>query len=186
MAFWVFVVGSAIGSFLNVVVYRLPRGLSLSQPPSHCPRCGRAIRWYHNLPVAGWLVLGGKCHDCRAAISPRYPLVELTVGLMFVALGWLDVYGPVIEADSGGATAGDSGLAIALIEFAGHAWIGSTLLAATLIRWDGSRVPLGLILQAIAISVLLVAIVAPERRVWPLIAGAVLAATLINRPRSSR
>jgi leader peptidase (prepilin peptidase)/N-methyltransferase len=186
MAFWVFVVGSAIGSFLNVVVYRLPRGLSLSQPPSHCPRCGHAIRWYHNLPVVGWLVLGGQCHDCRAPISPRYPLVELTAGLMFVALAWLDIYGPVIEGALGGATAGDSGLPLALIEFAGHVWIGCTLLAAVLIRWDGSRVPSGLALPAIVVSVLLIAIVAPDRRLWPLIAGALLAATLIRRPGSSR
>ncbi len=186
MAVWVFVVGSAIGSFLNVVVYRLPRGLSLSQPPSHCPRCGHAIRWFHNLPVVGWVVLGGKCRDCRAAIPPRYPLVELTAGLMFVALAWLDIYGPVIEVASGEATVGNSRFPLALIELAGHSWIGSTLLAAVLIRWDGRRVPLGLVLPAIGVSILLVAVVAPERRLFPLIAAAVLAATLINRPRSSR
>ena len=94
LAFWIFVVGGAVGSFLNVVVYRLPRGMSLSRPGSHCPKCGHAIRWYHNLPIAGWLLLRGKCYDCKAPISPRYPLVELAVAVLFVAAAYFDVYQP--------------------------------------------------------------------------------------------
>lgn len=86
------VLGLLIGSFLNVVVWRLPRGESLSKPPSHCPACGHAIRPYDNVPVASWLVLRGRCRDCGARISARYPLVELGTGvafaLTFLWVGW--------------------------------------------------------------------------------------------------
>ncbi len=81
-----FLVGLAFGSFLNVVVYRLPRAQSIAWPPSSCPACGHAIRPYDNLPVVSWLLLRGKCRDCHAPISPRYPLVELTGGVLVVAL----------------------------------------------------------------------------------------------------
>lgn len=76
------VIGACIGSFLNVVAYRLPRGESLVHPGSHCPGCEHAIRVYDNVPVLGWLWLRGRCRDCRTRISIRYPSVEaLTAGL---------------------------------------------------------------------------------------------------------
>jgi leader peptidase (prepilin peptidase)/N-methyltransferase len=78
--------GLAIGSFLNVVIYRLPANKSLSTPPSHCPHCQHPVRTRHNLPVVGWLILRGKCADCGSWISIRYPLVELATGLLFVAV----------------------------------------------------------------------------------------------------
>lgn len=78
--------GLAIGSFLNVVIYRLPRGESLSRPPSHCPSCNAPIRPRHNIPVLGWLILRGRCADCSARISVRYPLVELGTAALFVAV----------------------------------------------------------------------------------------------------
>jgi leader peptidase (prepilin peptidase) / N-methyltransferase len=78
--------GLAIGSFLNVVVYRVPAGLSLASPPSSCPSCQTPIRNRHNVPVLGWLMLKGRCHDCRNPISPQYPLMELTCGVLFVAV----------------------------------------------------------------------------------------------------
>jgi len=78
--------GLAVGSFLNVVIYRLPRGESLSRPPSHCPSCGAPIRPRHNVPVLGWLVLRGRCADCSAPISVRYPAVELATAVLFVAV----------------------------------------------------------------------------------------------------
>jgi leader peptidase (prepilin peptidase)/N-methyltransferase len=77
------VLGSCIGSFLNVCGYRIPRGLSLVRPASRCPGCGSAIRARDNLPVLGWLLLGGRCRDCGCRISPVYPLVEAAVGLLF-------------------------------------------------------------------------------------------------------
>lgn len=93
-----FVIGSLVGSFLNVVIHRLPLGQSIVHPGSHCPACGHAIRPWHNVPVLGWLLLRGKCHDCGARISIRYPLVELATALLFAAvaerfgpspLGWM-------------------------------------------------------------------------------------------------
>ncbi|MEY2840295.1 MAG: hypothetical protein RJB60_2594 [Pseudomonadota bacterium] len=103
------VLGLIIGSFLNVVIHRLPlisetawkadaraildlpeveaEPLTLSAPASRCPKCGHLIRWYENIPVLSWLVLRGKCSACSTPISPRYPLVELATGLLFMACG---------------------------------------------------------------------------------------------------
>lgn len=78
--------GLAVGSFLNVVAYRLPIGVSLVSPPSACPGCGSAIRPYDNIPVLSWLVLGGRCRDCREPISWRYPLVEAATGALFIVV----------------------------------------------------------------------------------------------------
>lgn len=80
----VFALGAAIGSFLNVVIYRIPAGLSLLYPPSRCPQCRRRLKVYDNVPIFGWLGLKGRCRYCRSPISIRYPLVELAAGLLFV------------------------------------------------------------------------------------------------------
>jgi leader peptidase (prepilin peptidase)/N-methyltransferase len=79
-----FALGSCIGSFLNVVVWRLPRGESLVTPPSHCPKCGNRLKWYDNIPVFGWIKLRGKCRFCGLPISPRYPIVEAVTGALLV------------------------------------------------------------------------------------------------------
>ena len=76
----------SIGSFLNVVAYRLPRGESLVSPASHCPSCGTSVKAYDNVPVLGWLMLRGRCRSCHQAISARYPVVELTTCLLAVAV----------------------------------------------------------------------------------------------------
>lgn len=97
---FVFLLGSCVGSFLNVVVWRLPqveevpgeglfRGFyrgwrALSSPPSHCPKCGKPLKWYDNLPVVGWIKLKGRCRFCKAPISARYPIIEAITGLLFV------------------------------------------------------------------------------------------------------
>ena len=85
---FVFAFGCCIGSFLNVVIYRVPRDLSLVTPPSTCPSCGKHIRFYDNIPLLSWLALGGKCRnkDCKARISPRYFTIELLTGLLFLGL----------------------------------------------------------------------------------------------------
>ena len=84
--FAAFVVGAVIGSFLNVVIYRLPRDESVVRPASRCPSCGTPIRPWNNIPVLSWFFLGGKCRACRAPISFRYPLFEAANGLLYVAL----------------------------------------------------------------------------------------------------
>jgi leader peptidase (prepilin peptidase)/N-methyltransferase len=81
--------GLAFGSFGNVVIWRLPRGESLNSPPSHCPACGSPIRYRDNIPVVSWAALRGRCRDCGAAISPRYPAVELISAALFVLAGVL-------------------------------------------------------------------------------------------------
>jgi leader peptidase (prepilin peptidase) / N-methyltransferase len=80
------VLGLAVGSFLNVVIHRVPRGESLVHPGSHCPGCDHPVRARHNVPLVSWLLLRGRCADCRTGISPRYPLVELVTALLFVAV----------------------------------------------------------------------------------------------------
>jgi len=81
-----FAFGCCIGSFLNVVIYRLPKDQSLVKPPSSCPACGRRIRFYDNIPLVSWLVLGAKCRYCKAHISAQYFLVELLTGTLFLGL----------------------------------------------------------------------------------------------------
>jgi len=84
--------GLAVGSFLNVCIYRLPLEQSLAFPASHCPSCNRRLSWYENVPVLAWLVLRGRCRTCDAGISVVYPLVELFTGIMFAWAAWQ--YGP--------------------------------------------------------------------------------------------
>lgn len=80
------VIGLCVGSFLNVVVHRLPRGENLNQPGSHCPSCGHAVRPYDNIPVVSWLILQGRCRDCANPISARYPLLEALTGALWAAV----------------------------------------------------------------------------------------------------
>jgi leader peptidase (prepilin peptidase) / N-methyltransferase len=89
--FWTlcfFVFGCIVGSFLNVCIHRMPRGLSLVSPPSHCPHCKYSIPWYLNIPLVTWLALRGRCKNCGAPISPRYFIVELLTGVAFFGC-WL-------------------------------------------------------------------------------------------------
>lgn len=79
------VLGLCVGSFLNVVIYRVPNGMSLAKPPSHCPQCGTRIKWYDNIPVLSYCFLGGKCRSCGAHIPFRYTLVELANALLWLA-----------------------------------------------------------------------------------------------------
>ena len=88
LAVFSFVLGSMIGSFLNVCVYRLPRGLSVVKPRSKCPKCDNPIAWYDNIPVVSWLVLGAKCRHCGQPISWQYPLVEAITGVLFLLVFW--------------------------------------------------------------------------------------------------
>ncbi len=91
-----FVFGLVFGSFLNVCIYRMPRGLSVVAPRSACPHCKKPIAAYDNIPVVSWLILGGRCRHCKTPISPRYLGVELLTGILFAACLW--VFGPTLAA----------------------------------------------------------------------------------------
>jgi leader peptidase (prepilin peptidase) / N-methyltransferase len=84
--FMVFVFGGAVGSFLNVVIYRIPKGESIVFPSSHCQSCNTPLKWYHNIPILSWVVLGGKCAFCKAPIATQYPMIELISALLAVIL----------------------------------------------------------------------------------------------------
>ncbi|MCJ8281697.1 MAG: prepilin peptidase [Rivularia sp. ALOHA_DT_140] len=91
----VFLLGASIGSFLNVVIYRLPAGLSILYPPSRCPRCKNRLKAYDNVPVLGWLWLQGRCRYCKTKISSRYPIVEAVTGLIFVLVFVIFQFSPL-------------------------------------------------------------------------------------------
>jgi leader peptidase (prepilin peptidase)/N-methyltransferase len=86
IAIVVFIFGAVIGSFLNVVIYRIPKGETIVFPASKCQSCQTPLKWYHNIPVFSWIALGGKCGFCKEKISVQYPLVEFLTGIIFVAL----------------------------------------------------------------------------------------------------
>ena len=82
----IFLIGAAVGSFLNVCIYRLPQGKSIIIPRSTCPKCGKPIRPYDNIPILSYFILGGRCRDCREAISPRYAIIEALTGILALSL----------------------------------------------------------------------------------------------------
>lgn len=84
---YVFIIGNVVGSFLNVCIYRIPRGESVVSPPSHCPNCGYKIRWYDNIPIISYfLLLRGRCRQCKNKISIRYPIVEILTGFIWLSI----------------------------------------------------------------------------------------------------
>ena len=99
-ALFAFVFGSIIGSFLNVVIHRVPIGESIVSPPSHCPVCDNQIAWYDNIPIVSWLALGGECRHCGTSVSPRYIGVEALVGALSAAV-WIKVAGGAGLSETG-------------------------------------------------------------------------------------
>ncbi len=91
---FVFLFGACVGSFLNVLVWRLPTGQSVVTPPSRCPLCGHRLKWHENMPILGWFFLRGKCSACKAHISIQYPAIEALVALLFLA-AYVMCYGPL-------------------------------------------------------------------------------------------
>jgi leader peptidase (prepilin peptidase)/N-methyltransferase len=94
---YAFVLGAVTGSFLNVCVHRLPRGFNLYWPPSHCPFCNERIRWYDNIPILSYLLLGRRCRFCGIRISPRYALVEALTGILFAYVAWRVACGSTVD-----------------------------------------------------------------------------------------
>jgi leader peptidase (prepilin peptidase)/N-methyltransferase len=169
---WVFALGSAVGSFLNVVIYRLPSGLSLVLPGSHCPSCKHPIRWYDNIPVFGWIMLRGRCRDCAAWISPRYPIVEAVTAGLFVLVVLMEgiTLGTNLPVRPREITDGivcpppDLGLLAGSVTF--HLLLLCTMLCAVLIQYDGSCLPLRLFVPALVVG-LAAPLVFPELRPVP-------------------
>lgn len=145
--------GLLVGSFLNVVVWRLPRGESLAHPGSHCPACGHPIRPYDNIPVVSWLVLRGSCRDCGARISARYPLVELVTGIAFAL------------------TAAVVGWSV-LLPYA--LWFVAACIAMVLIDVEHHRLPNSLTLSTYLVVLLGLAVTAAVDGHWPDFGRAVL------------
>ena len=86
IAVLVFIFGMMIGSFLNVVIYRTPKGESIAFPSSHCTACGESLKWYHNIPIVSWIALGGRCGFCKEPISKQYPIVEFLTAMLWLSL----------------------------------------------------------------------------------------------------
>ncbi|KQO63644.1 prepilin peptidase [Curtobacterium sp. Leaf261] len=172
------VFGLLIGSFLNVVVYRVPAGMSVVAPASACPRCGKAIRGFDNVPVLSWLVLGGKCRDCREPISVRYPLVELATGLLFVVVALR--FWPVASGATtlpGGTT--DAGLAARLVLLVAFLYLMAISVALALIDLDTHTLPNAITYPSyIVLAVLLAGVSALDGDWEPFIRGAIGAAVL--------
>lgn len=159
---WVLVpFGLAVGSFLNVVIYRVPRGESLVTPASHCPSCGQPIRNRHNVPVFGWLALRGRCADCRVRISVRYPLVELATGVLFLAVA------------ARLHTASDLGALPAYLYFAA---IG---VALALIDLDCRRLPNAIVLPSYPVIAVLLTFSAWWQHDWSALLRAGIGAALL-------
>lgn len=151
---WFFCLGACVGSFLNVVIYRLPRGKSVVTPASSCPGCGSAIRSRDNLPILSWLLLRGRCRNCQMPISVRYPIVELIFALLFMAMAaqalasngpwWLLNFVP-------GTFLGIEWPRLALA-YVHYMLLVSTLICAAYIAWDGEAAPLRLYLPAFVVG----------------------------------
>jgi leader peptidase (prepilin peptidase)/N-methyltransferase len=164
VAAWLFALGAAVGSFLNVVVYRLPRRMNLMHPPSHCPRCRTAIRPLDNIPIVSWLWLGGRCRVCRLPIPPRYFRVELLVALLFLGLALAEMHAPWRQAMRNiprvaAPLERSAGLPF-WFAYATHAALAVTLLAAAQIDRAGFRTPKRLFAPAILLGLVTAAI-------WP-------------------
>lgn len=145
------VMGLCVGSFLNVVIYRLPRRQSLVRPASRCPRCGRSLSWFDNIPVLSWIVLRGRCRQCGERVSPQYPIVELVTALAAVAILLVTPPGPLL---------------------ASRLVLGAALIALFVIDLEHQILPNAITLPGIAVG-LLFSLAAP-----PGLADAVIGAVL--------
>jgi leader peptidase (prepilin peptidase) / N-methyltransferase len=142
------VFGLLIGSFLNVVIYRVPIGMSIVRPASACPHCGSEIHAYDNIPVVAWLALRGKCRNCSAPISARYPLVELGTGLFFFVVSLplaaqLAAVQPTVNEISSG---------LALVAFL---YLAAISIALSFIDIEHHRLPNAIVLPSYAVGIIL-------------------------------
>ena len=119
----IFIFGITIGSFLNVCIYRIPLGESIVTAPSHCMTCGRKLKWYDMVPVFSWLVLGGKCRNCKSKISVQYPIIEGVNGILYVMI-----------------------CAVNVLEWSSviYCFMASALLVLSIIDWRTYEIPFGI------------------------------------------
>ena len=160
IASWFLYFGASIGSFANVVAWRLPRGMPIGAARSHCPKCDARIRFSDNIPILSWLLLRGRCRYCHAPISPRYVIVEILFALIFVGLYF-------VEIRSGGTNLGRKVFhaqdALAFLRwndtqiiwiYLYHVTALSLLATAGLMRWDGDKPPKRFVTFAILVGII--------------------------------
>jgi leader peptidase (prepilin peptidase)/N-methyltransferase len=152
------VVGLIVGSFVNVVIHRVPRGESLVRPGSRCASCGAGIRPWHNVPLLGWLVLRGRCANCAAPISARYPLVEGATAALFVAVAARFGPSPALPA---------------------YLYLAAVAVALAMIDVDVKRLPDSIVLPSYAVGGLLLLPAAVARGDWPAAGRSLLAMAML-------
>jgi leader peptidase (prepilin peptidase)/N-methyltransferase len=150
--------GLVIGSFLNVVAYRVPEGASVV-PGSRCPKCSAPIRAWQNVPVVSWLALRGRCAECGQPISARYPMVELATGIAFAVIAWV-----AVEAGPAAMVAGSVSFWLVLVAFLYFAAISIVL---TLIDLDTRRLPNAIVLPSYLVAGVLFTLAAWTGAAWP-------------------
>ncbi|MBN1125259.1 MAG: prepilin peptidase [Sedimentisphaerales bacterium] len=151
---FIFALGACVGSFLNVVIYRLPRDKSLIAPPSSCPKCGHSIAFYDNIPLLSWLFLQGKCRHCKARISVRYFIIELITALLFGGLYVAYFVFPIRQLGLEGKGALQQFLSGGWIVFIAQAFLLAGLLAASAIDLELWIIPLSLCWACTVIGVI--------------------------------
>ncbi|MFC0680720.1 prepilin peptidase [Lysobacter korlensis] len=142
------VFGALIGSFLNVVIARVPEGRSIVRPASACGACGHEIRWYDNVPVLSWLLLRARCRDCGAPISARYPLVEIGTALFFALVTFVFLE-PVLDSRSSLEVVG------AALALAAYLYLAAISVALAAIDLDVSRLPNKIVLPGYPVGAVL-------------------------------
>ncbi|MGI8394185.1 prepilin peptidase [Leucobacter sp. W1038] len=170
------VFGLLIGSFLNVVIWRVPRGESLL-PDSHCPKCDAKIRPWHNVPVISWIALRGRCANCGTRISARYPLVEIATGAAFALVaGW--VFSVVGATTPFGAAGALSAIAAWLV-LAAYLWLAAISIALTLIDLEHKRLPDAIVVPSIAVVTALLGVAAALSGNWSQFVSALAGAAIL-------
>lgn len=167
IAAWFFFLGSAIGSFANVVVYRMPRGMNVASKDSACPWCKTPIKMRHNIPVFGWLMLRGRCYTCRLPISRRYPIVEFVFGAVFLILYFVELISGAANLP-GVKPFQNTGVVYLIMDpnwdligiYLYHCFLMTILLIWALISYDRLRLPWLTIIFAFAVG-----FIAPM--IWP-------------------
>ncbi len=147
---WAGAIGLFVGSFLNVVVYRTPLGLSVAAPRSFCPTCKRQLKWWENVPVASWIGLRGRCRVCRQPISIRYPSVELATGFVFALVTW-GWHGTIVSA--------------------AYCVLAAAMVAVSLIEYGGQRAPLSIAAVGTAVAQAIIVVGAGLEQHWRIVAG---------------